>query len=60
MPQCDFCEKKAVVHELEVVKGERIKRHLCEVHGKDRMVKRPKPFVEQVREMAKHLDDLEI
>lgn len=31
--QCDQCEKPATYHAVEIVKGEKIEKHLCDAHA---------------------------
>ena len=31
--QCDKCERPATHHSVEIIKGEKIEKHLCELHA---------------------------
>lgn len=40
--QCDKCDSPATVHEVEIIKGEKIEKHLCEDHAREEgIVKAP-------------------
>ena len=33
--KCDKCDRPATVHEVEIVKGQKIEKHLCDLHAQE-------------------------
>lgn len=31
--KCDKCERPATIHEVEIIKGQKIEKHLCDLHA---------------------------